>query len=117
MLNYGESNVKLNKGEALGMLYEPDKIFDDADINARVNATKSETLSEEILNRFTINKELSAEERQKITSLLKKYADVIGKNPQDLSRTNVIAHRIDTGDQVSTIPCSTKDKIDWMVQK
>ena len=123
VLNYSESSVKLHKGEALGMLYEPDKIFDDADINAVVNSTRSETLSDEVLNKFSMNKELSAEQRQKLLSLLNKYADVISKNSQDLGRTNVIEHRIDTGDHSPIksapyhAPQTTKDKIDEMVQE
>jgi hypothetical protein len=60
-----------------------------------------------------MNKELSSEHRQKFVSLLNKYADVISKNPQDLGRTNIIEHRIDTGnhDPIKSAPYHAADYI------
>ena len=112
LLNLSSEDISLRKGTRVGYLHEAEEIvcFDSDESEKcetkvplqvnRVAGTKRKVqhLAEPLRDLYEkSSKGLDSEERGKLLALLLKHDSLFAKSPEDLGRTTVLKHSIDTG--------------------
>ncbi len=90
IINPGSNPVKLYKGTNVGTLHEIEPEY----IDCPVEATKVDNGS--TVTPTNIG-DLSSEQHSKIENLLKEYKDIFSQGVLDLGQTDVVEHKIETG--------------------
>lgn len=114
------SKIILKRGTKVGRLEKlnsEDGYFED--VKLIMNETKG-------MDKFLIDdlnlKDLARDEREKLLKVLKEFSDVFSTSQMDIGCTNVLQHRIDTGDTapVATsprrVPLALEEKVDKLVE-
>ncbi len=95
VLNVTQQPVSLKSGTVIANLESVD-ICDDSNASTVVQDVKGEPLLEEMVSR--VDSSVCLEDRQKLMDLLTEFSPVFSRGENDLGRTDIVTHVIDTGD-------------------
>ena len=106
VLNANDSSRLLERGTELGVV-EPIDLFDNRSVQGEQGnfspSPQHEMLTEqgqEVIEKMIANlpSELDVEQRAKVRALLVRHRGILSTGDHDIGRTNLVEHRIDTGD-------------------
>ena len=126
--NSGCCHIDLEEGTRLGTLEEAKQVDEWEELvpKAVVPTVASLQCDREanLLEQLNIQVEhLTAEQKPQLTKLITEYMDVFALNSQELGRTSLVKHVINTGDHppvrqpVRRTPFALRNKVDEMVQE
>ena len=108
LLNPTDSTKTVYK-DSIAATCEPAQCIDE-DNRLGVNCVKPqavdseaslETIPDHLTDVYTRScKELDEKQQRDVSSLLKEFSDVFSSSPEDIGRTNIVTHRINTGDSL-----------------
>jgi hypothetical protein len=100
---------------------------ENENIDSHINAIRVDSDQERIAaiqTMLSVEKlEITSEEKMNLSELIEEFEDVFALNPTELGRTNVVEHRIDTGNSAPLIqpprrvPFALKAKVDELVNE
>jgi len=104
VLNTNGTSQVLEKGTELGIV-EPVELLDDGSavadvVNKEVTECELSELETEVIEKMmaSLPAELNDEQRAKVRALLVRHKGVLSTGDHDIGRTDLVEHRIDTGD-------------------
>ena len=78
------------------------ELVDDTHINGVLDTDAEHQLTtnnkEGMILKVPLSAELTETQREKVFALLSHYDNVLAKCPEDLGRTSILSHRIETGE-------------------
>jgi len=98
ILNTRQYEQSLAQGTCLGKVYEAATVRPPqlSGIREEENPELTEDVVEQMMGR--LYKELNVEQRQKVRCLLSQYRSILSTRDDDIGRTHLLEHTIDTGD-------------------
>ena len=115
IINPGSTPVKLYKGTNVGILHEIEPDYVDCPVNM--------TIPDNELPNNTVNiGELLPEQSQKVERLLNQYSDLFSNGALDLGKTDIVEHKIETGDSLPIkqlprrLPISLRSVVDNQIK-
>ena len=95
IMNINKDEKKLEKGMPLSLTQEV-VVMEKKKEEECIRSTKIDAQIEDIINR--VDESVPEEHKQELREMLKEYKDIISSDEFDLGRTDIVEHRIDTGD-------------------
>ena len=92
VLNVGESNVLLKNRTVMGQLNDAQEVLSSSEVSKDSVGDAKRT------NGIELGENLSDKQREQLLDLISKYSDIFAENPKKPARTNMMQHKIITGD-------------------
>ena len=103
LVNASKKVVTVYKGQKIGELQDlvtPESVNDEDYSQFKVNLIGEEGVSIEERIKTNVLDGCKSEQRQTLYNLLVEYKDIISTGSHDLGRTNLVNHRLDTGNAI-----------------
>ena len=122
--NHSSGPLWLGEGEILGTVQSAEIVDEVAEVHRVLPVEEDEGRAEKLLELLEVRGlERTKEENGQLEALVRKYADVFALNPEELGRTQMIQHEIDTGASTPVrqparrIPFTLRKKVEEMVDE
>ena len=127
-LNFKDENLKLYKGSVVATIESVQEIENEKLVRALYSKNngsedQSQTHLDQIIER--VHGSVSVKEKQKLATLLWEYRSSFSCSSSDMGSTNLVEHKINTGDTIKQIPrriplakmAETKKEINDMLER
>jgi hypothetical protein len=97
LMNVSGENIQLRAGSVISELYEAEEVLSELPSETKVMAdSELEGVISDMVSR--VDSEVPESTKTKLEALMHEFSPVFSKGETDLGLTNVVMHRIDTGD-------------------
>ena len=118
---FREPDTASSKSDQLSSINYPEATSTECASGTELN-TRKRVEEKNAANQVNIGN-LPRDEREKLTDVLMEYEDVFSKSKMDIGCTQLIEHRVDTGDSPPMasaprrVPVALEEKVDKMVEE